>query len=177
MSSRSLSFFVKLLRTALQLSIQHIFDMSSLVCTKVDMFKAENLKLIIKIKKTCSKALIFAPSNNSSTFFSSPFKEAIWRPLIPNYFCFFCFVLFFFEKKELKLLPKKKFQNITQKEKKRKKEKEKKRKEKKKSLFSSKIRTCLVDVKGFVRGNITLFFFYFQTFTKFNFLFSLELVL
>ena len=30
---------------------------------------------------------------------------------------------------------------------------------------------------GFVRGNITLFFFYFQTFTKFNFLYLLELVL
>ena len=32
-------FFMKLLRTALQLSIQHISNMPSLVCTKVDMFR------------------------------------------------------------------------------------------------------------------------------------------
>ena len=69
--------------------------------------------------------MIFASSfNNNSTFFSSPLKEAIWRAVIPNYFCFF-------------ILEKKDFQHNNhlkkkEKEKERKKKKKEKKKEKKK---------------------------------------------
>ena len=91
--------------------------------------------------------MIFAPSfNNSSTFFSSPFKEAIWRPLIPNY-VFFCF----FEKKRVKIAPKKilkiSFKRKRKEKKKKKRKKEKRKKRKKENIgiirFFCHLKECL----------------------------------